>query len=134
MLATSVGAGLHSRSAAPAPPPLAQCARPRACRLGTFFLTNVFFPVYMALRLRPDASQQAQQGQQGQQGRQGQRTADAPALPAYAPLIGGAAAAVGLFSLGWAAAARPELAGGLAERWDYFQTVMLGAQISRIDW
>lgn len=93
------------------------------------FLTNVFFPIYLAQRLRPDepadvAAQQAQQPAAPQ----------LPPLPSYARPIGAVCAAVGLASFGWALWARPELGGGLAERWEYFNTVLLGAQISRIDW
>ena len=78
---------------------------------------NVFFPIYMAKRLEPvdelttpPASSSA--------------AAAAPALPTYAPAIGAVAGAVGTFSVWWALAARPELAGGLAERVQYTQTLL----------
>ena len=85
------------------------------------FLTNVFFPVYLAQRLRLDTPEE-QRAAQG---------TEPPRLPTYAPAIGAVAAAVGAFSLGWALLARPELAGGLPERWDYLVTLL---STSRVDW
>lgn len=82
--------------------------------------SNVFFPIYLALRLKPDTAQDEGEA----------AAAPPPALPGYAPAIGGVAAAVGLFSIGWALAARPEV-GGLAERWEYLTTLLA---TSRVDW
>ncbi|KAI7845310.1 hypothetical protein COHA_001152 [Chlorella ohadii] len=91
--------------------------------LGTQFLTNVFFPIYLAQRLRPDSPEEQQQlAAQG---------AEPVRLPAYAPAIGALAAAVGAFSLGWAALARPEMAGDLPERWQYLVALV---STSRVDW
>lgn len=70
--------------------------------VGTMFLTNVFAPIYMALRLVPE-------------GLGAGAAAPAPALPSYAPAFGAVALGVGAFSLAWAAAARPEY-GDLAAR------------------
>lgn len=86
------------------------------------FLTNVFFPIYLAQRLRPDTPEEeaAAAAARGQ-----------PALlPSFAPAVGALAAAVGAFSVGWALAARPEY-GGLAERWEYLSTLLA---TSRVDW
>lgn len=77
--------------------------------VATMFLTNVFAPLYMAQRLLPETDAAVSEA------------GVPPQLPSYAPALGGVAAAVGLFSLYWAAAARPEY-GGLAERWTYFCT------------
>lgn len=87
------------------------------------FLTNVFFPIYLAQRLRPDSPEEQQQA--AAQG------AEPPLLPAYAPAVGAVAAAVGAFSLGWAALARPEMAGDLSDRWQYLITLV---STSRVDW
>lgn len=110
---------------------------PLVGRVGTQFLTNVFFPVYLAQRLRPDSPEQpaaavAKAGSQAQQQQQPE-VEQAVALPGYAPAMGAVAAAVGAASIAWALAARPEV-GGLAERWEFFTTVILTAKFSRIDW
>lgn len=81
----------------------------------------MFFPVYLAQRLRPDTPEEQQAAQ----------VSEAPSLPGYAPAIGAVAAAVGAFSLGWALVARPEMAGGLPERWEYLATLL---STSRVDW
>ena len=70
------------------------------------FLTNVFFVPYMALRQQPAGSR---------------GTTDKPGkaqLPGYAPAIGWTGAVIGIASVVWALAVRPEY-GGLAERWQY---------------
>lgn len=83
----------------------------------------MFFPIYLAQRLRPDSPEEQQQlAAQG---------AEPVRLPAYAPAIGALAAAVGAFSLGWAALARPEMAGDLPERWQYLVALV---STSRVDW
>lgn len=76
--------------------------------LGTLFLTNVFLPIYMALRLLPEGSSYRNSG-----------SSDSPELPAYSRVFGGIAAVVGAVSVGWAVAARPEF-GGISERVQYF--------------
>lgn len=83
------------------------------------FLTNVFYIPYLAFRAAPEPLPEQQQGQQ----QQGARALPPPPppnapLPGWAPAFGGTALAVGLFSLGWAAVARPEY-GGLADRVSY---------------
>ena len=85
----------------------------------------MFFPIYLAQRLRPDSPEEQQQQQQGA------AAAEPPRLPAYAPAIGAVAGAVGAFSLGWAALARPEMAGDLADRWQYLEVLV---STSRVDW
>ena len=70
------------------------------------FLTNIFFVPYMALRQQPAGSK---------------GTTDKPGkaeLPGYAPAIGWTGAIIGIGSVIWALAVRPEY-GGLAERWQY---------------
>lgn len=80
--------------------------------LGVMFLTNVFFIPFLALRAAPeplhDDSTTSTQCNQ-----------DPPALPEWAPAVGSVGLLVGLTSVGWALAARPEY-GDLAARWDYF--------------
>lgn len=71
------------------------------------FLTNIFFIPYMALRQQPAGSK---------------GTTDKPGkaeLPGYAPALGWTGAVIGIGSVIWALAVRPEY-GGLTERWQYF--------------
>lgn len=134
----SQATGWLLESAGP-PMPGAACSRPiharAACASPPQFLTNVFLPVYLAQRLRPDplpegpapgasaASATAATAAGG--------TGELPAaLPDYAPIFGGVAMAVGAISVGWALGARPE-AGDLAARWDYFSSLLA---TSRVDW
>ncbi|KAL4437246.1 hypothetical protein ABPG75_004385 [Micractinium tetrahymenae] len=91
--------------------------------VGTQFLTNVFFPVYLAQRLRPDTPA-------GSAPASAEAAAPPAALPGYAPVFGAVAMAVGLVSVGWALGARPE-AGDLAARWAYFTDLLA---TSRVDW
>lgn len=70
------------------------------------FLTNIFFVPYMALRQQPPGSR---------------GTTDKPGkaqLPGYAPAIGWTGAIIGIGSVIWALAVRPEY-GGLGARWQY---------------
>lgn len=76
--------------------------------IGTMFLTNVFLPLYMTLRLVPPRSPP-----------QGNEIQSSSGLPWYSPLIGGVALAVGSVSVVWAAAGRPEY-GDLIDRIHYF--------------
>lgn len=88
--------------------------------IGTLFLTNVFLPIYMALRLLPSESSY----------RNSDNTAVTPQLPGYSPVFGGIAAVVGAVSIAWAVAARPEF-GGIAERVQYFNDM---AGSDRVFW
>jgi hypothetical protein len=114
--------------------------------LGVMFLTNVFMPAYMALRLVPDepllkgssAAEVADTNTDGEQPkRENNKVAQTQTLqrqmseniggvqdvklPGYAPVFGGTALAVGLVSLAWAVAARPEF-GNIGARYEYFMT------------
>ncbi|EFN53111.1 hypothetical protein CHLNCDRAFT_9491, partial [Chlorella variabilis] len=92
--------------------------------VGTQFLTNVFFPIYLAKRLAPESPEAAAAAQ-------GAGSEAAPArLPGCAPIVGAVAATVGVVSIGWALFARPE-AGDLPARWEYFTTLLA---TSRVDW
>lgn len=96
---------------------------PTALRSLLQFLTNVFMLPYMALRLAPDASEVNPTSSSSGGGQPGQPdAAAAPGLPAYAPLFGAVGATIGVVSLVWAVAARPEY-GDLLERWEFFQTM-----------
>ncbi|GAB4821572.1 hypothetical protein N2152v2_008618 [Parachlorella kessleri] len=98
--------------------------------VGTLFLTSVVLIPYMAARLAPAKSTDASEGRSEQQekpsnaGSNGSNSSNSSAagVPGYAPLFGGIGAVVGLLSLGWALAARPEY-GGLAERWHFFEVM-----------
>ncbi len=81
------------------------------------FLTNVFYIPYLALRAAPEPLPDQQQQQQGARALPPPPPPNNP-LPGWAPAFGGTAVAVGLFSLGWAAVARPEY-GDLADRVSY---------------
>lgn len=95
------------------------------------FLTNVFLPVYLAQRLRPDPLPEgAAPGGSAAAGAAAGAAAPPAALPGYAPVFGGVAMAVGAISVGWALGARPE-AGDLAARWAYFADLLA---TSRVDW
>lgn len=99
--------------------------------VGTQFLTNVFLPVYLAQRLRPDPLPEgAAPGGSAAAGAAAGAAAPPAALPGYAPVFGGVAMAVGAISVGWALGARPE-AGDLAARWAYFADLLA---TSRVDW
>ena len=74
--------------------------------IGTLFLTNVFLPMYMTLRLVPTPQEGENEPSTG--------------LPWYSPLVGGVALAVGVVSVAWAAAARPEY-GDLVDRVQYLR-------------
>lgn len=70
------------------------------------FLTNIFFVPYLALRQQPPGSR---------------GTTDKPGkaqLPGYAPAIGWTGVIIGITSIVWALAVRPEY-GGLPDRWQY---------------
>ena len=88
--------------------------------LGTMFLTNVFLPIYMALRLLPEESSYRTMNEKSA----------SQELPGYSPVFGGIAGVVGAVSVAWAIAARPEF-GGLAERIQYFNTM---ASTDRVFW
>ncbi|GIL83829.1 hypothetical protein Vretimale_10594 [Volvox reticuliferus] len=78
---------------------------------GIMFLTNVFYIPYLAQRAAPEPP--ATPGALPPQ-----PPANSP-LPWWAPAFGATSLTVGLLSIGWALAARPEY-GGLAERLSYF--------------
>ncbi|PSC68605.1 polyketide cyclase [Micractinium conductrix] len=99
--------------------------------VGTQFLTNVFLPIYLALRLRPDPpAASADDASSGSGSAAAPAQAPPTALPSYAPIFGGVALAVGAVSVWWALEARPE-AGDLAARWAYFSGLLAS---SRVDW
>lgn len=83
--------------------------------VATMFLTNVFAPIYMTLRLIPDDD-----------GKEEKKAS----LPGYAPVFGGISLGIGLISFVWAAMARPEY-GGIPGRLDYF---MSHASSDRVFW
>ena len=116
---------LHQRCA-PLPPSTPLCLYPQ-----TQFLTNVFLPIYLALRLRPDPpAASADDASSGSGSAAAPAQAPPTALPSYAPIFGGVALAVGAVSVWWALEARPE-AGDLAARWAYFSGLLAS---SRVDW
>jgi hypothetical protein len=94
--------------------------------VGTQFLTNVFFPLYLAQRLAPEPAA----GSPEQQRQEAARKAEPARLPSYSPVFGAVAGAVGLVSIWWALFCRPE-AGDLAARWEYLVTLL---STSRVDW
>lgn len=76
--------------------------------LGNAFITNLVFIPWMALReCQREPSQE------------GPDTRTVLLLPVWAPFTAAICLGVGMLSLGWAVAARPEY-GGLAERWQYY--------------
>ncbi|KXZ47377.1 hypothetical protein GPECTOR_36g98 [Gonium pectorale] len=78
---------------------------------GIMFLTNVFYIPFLALRAAPEPP--------AAPGGLPPRPPPSGPLPGWAPAFGATSLTVGLISLGWAVAARPEY-GGLAERLSYF--------------
>jgi len=93
--------------------------------IGTMFLTNVFLPVYLALRLIPAAKEERSKLEENE-------TSGTLNLPSYiSPLFGGIAGVVGIVSVFWAAAARPEIAGDLSSRYQYFIDM---ASTDRVFW
>ena len=80
---------------------------PAPLKKALWLQTNVFFIPYMCLREQPP-------GSKGTSSAPRQRAR----LPPYASIVGGIAGAVGLISIGWALAVRPEF-GGLAQRWSF---------------
>ncbi|KAL4535829.1 hypothetical protein Ndes2526A_g05392 [Nannochloris sp. 'desiccata'] len=93
--------------------------------VGTMFLTNVFLPVYLALRLIPAPKEEGAKLEE-------KVTSGTLTLPSYiSPLFGGVAGVVGVVSVIWAAAARPELAGDLSSRYQYFTDM---ASTDRVFW
>ena len=83
------------------------------------FLTNVFYIPFMALRAAPEPEPEYKMD----------AVVSTPSVPSneplplpWAPATGAVSLAVGLLSIGWALAARPEY-GGLGERLEYFQTM-----------
>ena len=99
------------------------------------FLTSVVLIPYMAARLAPAKGSDATEGRGEQQVQPASASSNgssrsAPGVPGYAPLFGGIGAVVGLVSLGWALAARPEY-GGLAERWQFFEVM---SSTNRVFW
>lgn len=91
--------------------------------LGTMFLTNVFFPLYMSLRLLPRGDDEKWETAINEENTSStdKFASSQPELPLYAPLIGGVSLTVGVVSLIWAVIAHPDLAGGMHERWEYFR-------------
>ena len=86
--------------------------------IGIMFVTNVFFPLYMALRLLPSTSSGGDDGLSSKQA--STNTREALKLPSYAPLIGGLSLGVGILSVVWGLVAHPEIADGLQQRYHYF--------------
>jgi hypothetical protein len=79
--------------------------------LGTMFLTNVFLPLYMTLRLVPYIETEVEPSNNSRPGLHS-------VLPRYSPAFGLIALLIGCLSLGWAAFGRPEY-GGLDARLDF---------------
>jgi ketosteroid isomerase-like protein len=105
--------------------------------VGTMFLTNVFLPIYLALRLIPASASAGEEvgekiGEEEEVKGTGIPNSASISLPSYvSPLFGSIAGVVGITSLLWAAFARPELAGDLSSRFDYFATM---ASTDRVFW
>ena len=78
------------------------------------FLTNVFFIPFMALRAAPEPLEGTSEVTSVTP------PTNAPLAFPWAPITGAISLAVGLLSIGWAVAARPEF-GDLGERLTYFQ-------------
>ena len=78
--------------------------------IGNAFVTNVFFIPWFAMR---ECQREPARDAVGAEA--------TPRLPLWAPATAAVALAVGVFSVGWAAMARPEV-GGLADRWQYYLT------------
>lgn len=99
--------------------------------IGTMFLTNVFLPLYMALRLVPeDASTTIDSTTLSSTSSGAESETSTSGLPWYSPVIGGLALAVGLVSVFWGAGARPEY-GDLEARGAYF---IAHASSDRVFW
>ena len=78
------------------------------------FITNVVFIPYMALREQPAASASTSSAPQAS-------PEAVSRLPYYAKYMGGVSAFIGIVSIGWALAGRPEF-GSVADRWDWLVT------------
>eukprot|EP00887_Chlorella_sp_A99_P003407 scaffold7.g3407.t1 len=106
--------------------------------IGTWFLTNCFLPIYMALRLLPEEPGLQAAAAVATPAPPAQRAAPAgddsgeaaAGAPAYTPALGVVALSVGLLSMWWAGFARPEY-GALAERWAY---AVQAVTTTRVDW
>ncbi|EFJ41351.1 hypothetical protein VOLCADRAFT_98696 [Volvox carteri f. nagariensis] len=102
---------------------------------GIMFLTNVFYIPYLAQRAAPEpvtptsgsGSSSSGSSTTAPQRQQPQVPPPPPPpnspLPPWSPVFGATGLLVGLTSIGWALAARPEY-GGLAERMSYFIETM----------
>ena len=90
--------------------------------VATMFLTNVFFPIYLALRLVPKGKNNSSVDVADSKTIPAQHE---PQKPEYAPVFGGIALAVGAFSLFWAAAGRPGADyGDLADRLHFYSDMV----------
>lgn len=78
--------------------------------IGSEFLTNIFFVPYMALREQAPGTFGTVSEEEANKRK--------PALPSYTKAIAVTAAVVGVTSIVWALAVRPEY-GGLADRWQW---------------
>ena len=82
--------------------------------IGTMFVTNVFLPLYMVLRLIPEEIQSSKDNGDASS------SLVVAAKPWYGALMGFLSLGVGLFSVFWICQGRPEF-GGLPERWEFFK-------------
>ncbi len=96
--------------------------------LGIMFLTNVFFIPFLAMRAAPEPEEPASSSG-------GSSSSIAPqqagGLPGFATGMGITGAAVGLLSVAWALAARPEF-GDLSARLAYFQSEYSSNRVSAL--
>lgn len=101
------------------------------------FITNVFFIPFMALRAMPEAVEAATAGSTDNTGSTGSAavrlqkvpTPGSQQLPGWSRLLGLFGGFIGVFSIYWALAGRPEF-GDLAARVDYFQATVNSNRVS----
>jgi len=94
---------------------------------GVMFLTNVFFIPFLALRAAPEPAPEP--GSSSKASTTTTTTTTTPAYPSWAAPTAVAGLGVGLLSIYWVLAARPEF-GGLDARWDFFAQTMATNRVS----